>query len=55
MPGVDDVELLQPWRVYERQGRSDEYKGFVERFRGERREVLAGFPQLSEDIVRAVG
>ena len=55
VPGVEDVELLQPWRLYERQGRSEEYKGFVERFRGERREHLAGFPQLSEDIIRAVG
>jgi phosphoenolpyruvate carboxykinase (ATP) len=55
VPGIDDVELLQPWRLYERTGRSDEYKGFVERLRGERREVLAGFPELSEEIVRAVG
>src|SRR5947208_7873526 len=55
VPGIDDVELLQPRRLYERQGRADEYKGFVERFRGERREVLAGFPQLSEEIVRAIG
>jgi len=55
VPGVDDVELLQPWRLYERTGRSDEYKGFVERFRGERREVLAGFPELSDEIIRAVG
>src|SRR5438093_907237 len=55
VPGIDDVELLQPWRLYERQGRSDEYKGFVERFRGERREHLAQFPQLSDDIIKAVG
>ncbi len=55
VPGVEDVELLQPWRLYERQGRTDEYKGFVERFRGERREHLAGFPQLNDDIVKAIG
>ena len=55
VPGIDDIELLQPWRLYERTGRTDEYKGFVERFRGERREVLAGFPELSDDIIRAVG
>src|SRR5207244_3868920 len=47
VPGVDDVELLQPWRLYEREHRADAYKGFVERFRGERREHLAQFPQLS--------
>src|SRR2546423_8630316 len=55
VPGIDDVELLQPWRLYERQGRTDENKGFVERFRGERREGLAGVPQLREEIVRAIG
>jgi len=55
VPGIDDIELLQPWRLYDRQGRGDEYKGFIERFRGERREHLAGFPQLSEEIIRAVG
>jgi hypothetical protein len=33
----------------------DEYKGLVERFRGERREVLSSFPQLSDEIVRAAG
>src|SRR6266542_2963416 len=55
VPGVDDVELLQPRRLYEGQGRMDEYATFVERFRGERREVLAGFPELSEDIARAIG
>jgi phosphoenolpyruvate carboxykinase (ATP) len=55
VPGIEDVELLQPWRLYERTGRSDEYKGFVERFRGERREVLTGFPQLSDQIIKAVG
>src|ERR671939_506761 len=26
VPGIDDVELLQPWRLYERQGRTDEYR-----------------------------
>ena len=52
VPGVEDVELLQPWRLYERQGRNDEYKGFVERFRGERREALPN--QLTETQSPAV-
>jgi len=55
VPGVEDAELLQPWRLYERQGRTDEYKAFVERFRAERREHLSGFPQLNDDIVKAIG
>jgi phosphoenolpyruvate carboxykinase (ATP) len=55
VPGIEDIELLQPWRLYERTGRSDEYKGFVERFRGERKEHLAQFPQLNQEIIRAIG
>ncbi|MFN2544263.1 MAG: phosphoenolpyruvate carboxykinase [Actinomycetota bacterium] len=55
LPGIDDIELLQPWRLYEGTGRSDEYKGFVERLRAERKEHLAQFPQLSNEILRAVG
>src|SRR5947208_8102721 len=36
VPGIDDLELLQPRKLYERQGRSDEYRAFVERFKWER-------------------
>jgi phosphoenolpyruvate carboxykinase (ATP) len=53
--GVDDPELLQPRRLYERQGRSQEYGDFVERFKAERVEFLKGFPALEEDIIKAVG
>ena len=55
VPGIDDVEFLQPIRLYERQGRSEEYRDFVDRFRAERRAHLEKFPQLSEEIVSAVG
>jgi phosphoenolpyruvate carboxykinase (ATP) len=54
VPGIDDPELLQPRRLYERQGRMDEYQAFIERFRSERAETLAKYPELSEGIVRAV-
>jgi phosphoenolpyruvate carboxykinase (ATP) len=54
VPGIDDPELLQPRRLYERQGRMDEYGAFIERFRSERTETLAKYPELSEGIVRAV-
>jgi phosphoenolpyruvate carboxykinase (ATP) len=54
VPGIDDPELLQPRKLYERQGRSDEYQGFVERFKGERAETLAKYTLLSEEIRRAV-
>jgi phosphoenolpyruvate carboxykinase (ATP) len=55
VPGVDDVELLQPRRLYERQGRTDEYRALIERFRTERRQHLSGFNGLSDEIVRAAG
>jgi phosphoenolpyruvate carboxykinase (ATP) len=54
VPGVDDVELLQPRRLYEGQDRLDEYGSFVERFRKERAETLARYDDLSAEIVRTV-
>jgi len=54
VPGVDDLELLQPRRLYERQGRMDEYNAFVERFKRERADALSKYPDLAEDIRRAV-
>jgi phosphoenolpyruvate carboxykinase (ATP) len=54
VPGIDDDELLQPRRLYERQGRMDEYQEFVTRFKRERAEHLSKYPDLAEEIVRAV-
>jgi phosphoenolpyruvate carboxykinase (ATP) len=53
--GIDDVELLQPRRLYERQGRADEYAQVVDRLKSERVARLQEFPELSDDIVKAVG
>jgi phosphoenolpyruvate carboxykinase (ATP) len=55
--GIDaeDVDVLQPRRLYERQGRMDEYERLVERFKQERTEFLRAFPSLSDEIVAAVG
>jgi phosphoenolpyruvate carboxykinase (ATP) len=55
VPGIDDVELLQPRRLYERQGRTMEYRDAVERLKAERVEFLKGFPGLEEEIIKAVG
>jgi phosphoenolpyruvate carboxykinase (ATP) len=55
VPGIDDPELLQPRRLYERRGRIQEYRDFVERFKAERVEFLKGFPALEEEIIKAVG
>lgn len=55
VPGIDDLELLQPRRLYERQGRTDEYAGVVERLKAERVEFLQEFTELDEEIIKAVG
>jgi phosphoenolpyruvate carboxykinase (ATP) len=55
VPELDDAEKLQPRRLYERQGRSDEYRDIVERLKSDRVAHLQQFTQLSEDIIKAVG
>jgi phosphoenolpyruvate carboxykinase (ATP) len=55
VPDIDDPELLQPKRLYERQGRLDEYSALVDRLKSERVARLQEFPELSEDIIKAVG
>jgi phosphoenolpyruvate carboxykinase (ATP) len=54
VPGIDDIEILQPRRLYERTGRRDEYEAIVERLRSERRDYLAKYPGLSAEIVDAL-
>jgi phosphoenolpyruvate carboxykinase (ATP) len=55
VPDFDDVELLQPRRLYEREGRLQEYREIVDRLKGERVAHLEGFPELTPEIVKAVG
>src|SRR5262249_17332371 len=52
--GIDDPELLQPRRLYERLGRMDEYQAFVTRFKAERAETLAKYGDLTDQIRAAV-
>ncbi len=54
VPGVDDLELLQPRRLYQRQGRTQEYREHVDRLKVERARYLVQFPGLDEAIVNAV-
>src|SRR5436190_10732979 len=54
VPGFDDPLILQPRKLYEEQGRGEEYAALVERFKAERAEFLGKFPSLSEEIVAAV-
>ena len=55
VPGVDDIEILQPRRLYERTGRTDEYDAAVERLKRERTEYLASFDGLDASIVKSIG
>jgi phosphoenolpyruvate carboxykinase (ATP) len=55
VPGIDDIEILQPRRLYERQGRLDEYNAMVERLKRERKEYLASFEGLDDAIVKSIG
>ena len=54
VPGIDDEEILQPRKLYERTGRTDEYRDHIRRLKKERAEFLAAFPSLSNEIVAAV-
>ena len=54
LPGIDDEEFLRPATLYERQGRTAEYKEQVERLKRERAEFLAKFRALGSTILDAV-
>ncbi|HEY6379547.1 MAG TPA: phosphoenolpyruvate carboxykinase [Candidatus Dormibacteraeota bacterium] len=54
IPGVDDAEMLQPRRLYEKQGRAGEYEQLVTRFKAERVEYLKKFAHLKSEIIDAV-
>jgi phosphoenolpyruvate carboxykinase (ATP) len=54
VPGIDDEEVLQPRKLYERTGRADDYQAQVERLKTERAEFLSTFSSLSDEIVAAV-
>jgi phosphoenolpyruvate carboxykinase (ATP) len=54
VPGIDELDLLHPRRLYERQARMDEYYALVDRFKRERTETLTKYTDLSEEIIRAV-
>jgi phosphoenolpyruvate carboxykinase (ATP) len=56
VPGIDasDLDVLQPRRLYEATGRTDEYARLVAQFKRERAEYLSQYESLSADIVDAV-
>jgi phosphoenolpyruvate carboxykinase (ATP) len=54
VPDIDDADYLQPKKMYERQGRSDEYQQLVEKYNTDRRAYLRKWKGLSEEIVNAI-
>lgn len=54
IPGIDDADYLQPKKMYERQGRLDEYNQLVAKYNNDRREYLRKWNGLSEEIVHAI-
>jgi phosphoenolpyruvate carboxykinase (ATP) len=54
VPGIEEGDVLQPRKLYERQGRGDEYRAQVERLKAERAKFLGKFSSLSDEIVAAV-
>jgi phosphoenolpyruvate carboxykinase (ATP) len=54
VPGIDDIEVLQPRRLYERTGRGDVYRALVQRLKQERVAELQKYPGLEKEIVAAV-
>ncbi len=54
VPELDDADYLQPRKLYERQGRLDEYNQLVEKYNADRREYLRKWTGLAEEIVNAI-
>jgi phosphoenolpyruvate carboxykinase (ATP) len=54
VPGIDDADYLQPKKMYERQGRLDEYNQLVTRYNTDRREYLRKWKGLAAEIVDAI-
>jgi phosphoenolpyruvate carboxykinase (ATP) len=54
VPGIDDIEVLQPRRLYERTGRGDDYRTLVQRLKQERVAELRKYPGLDKEIAAAV-
>ncbi len=56
LPGIapEDEDILHPRRAFARLGRIAEYDAWVEKLRSERREFLAGFPELDPYILSGI-
>jgi phosphoenolpyruvate carboxykinase (ATP) len=56
VPGLsdDDLDILQPKKLYERQSRSSEYEQIVERLKSERRDYMKKWEGLNSEIVSSL-
>lgn len=52
--GIDDIELLQPRRLYQRQGRQDEYREVVQQLEADRVDYLERFDELDARVLAAI-
>jgi len=50
VPGIKDIEIIQPKKLYERTDRLDEYNKIVEKLKKERLEYFAKYPHLDPKI-----
>jgi phosphoenolpyruvate carboxykinase (ATP) len=50
VPDIDDIDILQPRKLYEKTGRFEEYENIVERLKTERLEFFKKYPTLDESI-----
>jgi phosphoenolpyruvate carboxykinase (ATP) len=54
VPGIDDADYLQPRKMYERQGRAEDYNALVQKYNDDRRAYLRKWKGLREEIVAAI-
>lgn len=56
VPGIaaEDADVLQPRKLYEAEGRMDEYNTHVQRFKKERKEYMTAWPGIDERLINAV-
>ncbi|MFC1599904.1 phosphoenolpyruvate carboxykinase [Patescibacteria group bacterium] len=55
VPGLDDMEIVQPKKLYERCGRMDEYNSMVAKLKTERLEYFKKYPKLNASITEVFG
>ena len=54
VPDFDDPELLQPRKLYEAQGRTDEYRTLVDALKAERSKYMEGHSGLRPEIIASL-